>query len=145
MRLPETPALLLADRRALRHILTNLVGNAIKFTPAGGHVSVAVQSEAGGGLELSIADTGIGMSPEHIKIAVTPFGQVENARTRKYEGTGLGLPIVKSLAELHGASFAIDSALGAGTTVRVGFPGSRVLEWGLTGDAVAPSELAFAV
>jgi two-component system, cell cycle sensor histidine kinase PleC len=145
MALPEHPALLLADRRAVRHILTNLIGNSVKFTPAGGQVSVSVRPEAGGGLELSIADTGIGMSPEHVKIAVTPFGQVENAHTRKYEGTGLGLPIVKSLAELHEASFAIDSVLGAGTTVRVGFPSRRVLEWGLTGDPVSPPEPAFAV
>jgi two-component system, cell cycle sensor histidine kinase PleC len=143
--LPPAPALLLADRRAVRHMLTNLLANAIKFTPAGGRVSVAVRPLADGGLELAIADTGIGMSPDHVKIAVTPFGQVENAHTRKYEGTGLGLPIVKSLAELHGASFEIESALNVGTTVRIGFPSRRVLEWGLTGDPVWPEELVDAI
>ena len=140
-RLPPAPAILLADRRAVRSILTNLVGNSIKFTPAGGEVVVAVTHLGNGGLELAVTDTGIGMAPEHIQIAVTPFGQVENAHTRKYEGTGLGLPIVKSLAELHGASFAIESELKRGTTVRIGFPPKRVLEWGLTGDPVEAGEM----
>lgn len=79
------------------------------------------------GIELAVADTGIGMSPEHIEIALTPFGQVANEYTRRHDGTGLGLPLVKSLADLHGAALRIDSALGAGTTVRIVFPPERVL------------------
>jgi signal transduction histidine kinase len=79
------------------------------------------------GVELTVADTGIGMAPEHIAVALTPFAQVENAYTRKYEGTGLGLPLVKALVELHGAGLAIDSRLGAGTAVRIRFGADRVL------------------
>ena len=79
------------------------------------------------GLELAVVDTGIGMSPEHLAIALAPFGQVANEYTRRHDGTGLGLPLVKSLAELHGAAFRIDSALGVGTTVRIAFPPQRVL------------------
>src|SRR5487761_710232 len=110
--LPAEPVTLYADVRALRHILLNLLSNAVKFTPAGG----------------AVAGTGIGMTPEHVTVALTPFAQVENAYTRKYDGTGLGLPLVKSLVELHGANLAIESRLGAGTTVRVRFGVERVLE-----------------
>jgi two-component system, cell cycle sensor histidine kinase PleC len=119
---------LLADQRSVRHILLNLLANAVKFTPGGGRVTVRAGRTADRGLELAVADTGIGMSPEHIEIALTPFGQVANEYTRRHDGTGLGLPLVKSLAELHGAALRIDSALGTGTTVRIAFPPQRVLE-----------------
>jgi two-component system cell cycle sensor histidine kinase PleC len=118
---------LLADHRSIRHILLNLLTNAIKFTPGGGRVAVRAERAGDGGLELAVADTGIGMSPEHVEIALTPFGQVANEYTRRHDGTGLGLPLVKSLAELHGANVRIESALGQGTTVSVAFPASRVL------------------
>jgi two-component system cell cycle sensor histidine kinase PleC len=119
---------LLADQRSVRHILLNLLANAVKFTPGGGRVTVRAERTADRGLALAVADTGIGMSPEHIEIALTPFGQVANEYTRRHDGTGLGLPLVKSLAELHGAAFRIDSTLGTGTTVRIAFPPERVLE-----------------
>src|SRR5215469_6683484 len=126
--LPAETITLSADQRALRHILLNLLSNAVKFTPAGGDVVVRLTRLPDGGVELSVADTGIGMTDEHITVALTPFAQVENAYTRKYDGTGLGLPLVKSLVELHGAALAIDSRLGAGTVVRIGFGAARVLE-----------------
>jgi two-component system cell cycle sensor histidine kinase PleC len=119
---------LFADQRSVRHILLNLLSNAIKFTPGGGRVTVRAERVDGGGLELVVADTGIGMSAEHLAIALTPFGQVANEYTRRHDGTGLGLPLVKSLAELHGAVTEIDSALGQGTAVRIVFPPERVLE-----------------
>ena len=118
---------LFADQRSVRHILLNLLSNAIKFTPDGGRVTVRAK-RTDGGLELVVADTGIGMSAEHLAVALTPFGQVANEYTRRHDGTGLGLPLVKSLAELHGASMKIESALGHGTTVRISFPAERVLE-----------------
>jgi two-component system, cell cycle sensor histidine kinase PleC len=126
--LPDEPVTLRADVRALRHILLNLLSNAIKFTPAGGAIKVRLDLRPNGGVELTVADTGIGMAPEHIAVALTPFAQVENAYTRKYEGTGLGLPLVKSLVELHGAELAIDSRLGAGTAVHIRFGADHVLE-----------------
>ncbi|MGH7125088.1 MAG: sensor histidine kinase [Stellaceae bacterium] len=119
---------LLADQRSIRHILLNLLSNAIKFTHGGGRISVRVDRTRAGGLELVVADTGIGMSPEHLAVALTPFGQVANELTRRHDGTGLGLPLVKSLSELHGAAMEIESALGHGTTVRIAFPVERVLE-----------------
>ena len=81
-----------------------------------------------GHLELAVVDTSIGMSTAHVEIALTPFGQVANEYTRKNDGTGLGLSLVKSLAELHGAALEIESSLGAGTTIRVRFSPARVLD-----------------
>ena len=122
------PPRLFADQRLIRHMLLNLLSNAVKFTPPSGRVSVTVRRLPEGGLEMAVTDTGIGMSAEHIEVALTPFGQVANEYTRKHDGTGLGLPLVKNLAELHGAGFRIDSALGAGTSVVITFPPSRTLE-----------------
>jgi len=124
--LPPDRVVIRADHRAIRHILFNLLSNAVKFTPPGGGIAVRIRAAPEGGVELAVADTGIGMSPEHVAVALTPFAQVENAYTRKYEGTGLGLPLVKSLAELHEARLQIDSSLGAGTTVRITFKSDRV-------------------
>ena len=104
--LPDEAVTLRADARALRHILLNLLSNAIKFTPAGGAITVRLGLEPSGGVELTVADTGIGMAPEHVPVALTPFAQVENAYTRRYDGTGLGLPLVKSLVEMHGSGSA---------------------------------------
>jgi two-component system cell cycle sensor histidine kinase PleC len=110
------------DRQALRQILLNLISNAVKFTPPGGRIEVGAQPGADGGFLLWVGDTGIGIAPEHIPTVLAPFGQVENDLTRQYEGTGLGLPLVKSLVELHGGHFEIHSALGEGTTIRAVFP-----------------------
>jgi PAS domain S-box-containing protein len=119
--LDEAPATFRLDRRALRQILLNLVGNAVKFTPAGGTVTVACRRRSDG-LALVVADTGVGIAREHLAQLGTPFFQVHGANVAGKEGTGLGLALTKSLVEMHGGRLAIDSAPGAGTTVPAVFP-----------------------
>ena len=116
-----------ADKRAVQQILLNLLSNGIKFTLAGGRVTINASLGPRQTYRLAVADTGIGMTPRHIETALTAFAQVESTYNRKYEGTGLGLPLSKSMAELHGATLTVDSELGAGTTVTVEFPAERVL------------------
>jgi len=116
-----------ADPLRMRQILFNLLSNAIKFTPAGGRVEIATARAADGSLRISIKDSGIGMSREEITTALEPYGQVRNDFTRTREGTGLGLPLVKSLVDMHGGRLEIDSEPGAGTTVTVVMPAERVL------------------
>jgi len=116
---------LVGDARAIRQILYNLLSNAIKFTARGGAVTVAIADAEDGGLRLSVTDTGIGMSADEIPKAMEPFGQVAGLMNRRHQGTGLGLPLVKSFAELHQARFAIASAPGAGTAVSIVFPSAR--------------------
>jgi two-component system cell cycle sensor histidine kinase PleC len=122
---PATPRLL-ADKRAVKQILINLLSNAIKFTPQGGEVTLSAQPTASGWVAMSVADTGIGIPPEQIDNALSAFGQVDNPFTRSQEGTGLGLPIVKSLVELHSGQFAIESAVGKGTKVTMVLPAQKV-------------------
>jgi two-component system cell cycle sensor histidine kinase PleC len=112
-----------ADRRRLKQILVNLMTNAVKFTPEGGLVSLAVGYDRLGQLSFAVTDTGIGMSPEEIVKAMTPFGQVGSVLTRKHEGTGLGLPLTKGLVEAHGGTLEIRSQPGRGTTATVRIPG----------------------
>jgi signal transduction histidine kinase len=116
-----------ADEHMLKQMLINLLWNAIKFTPEGGRISILAERGASGTLLIEIADTGIGMAAEEIPIALKPFRQVDSSLTRKYGGTGLGLPLVKSRIELHGGSLAIASAPGVGTTVTLSFPATRVI------------------
>ena len=125
--LPDNLPRLIADERKLKQILVNLLGNAIKFTDPGGRVRLSVCCPDGGGFEFRIADTGIGMAPEDIPTAFSKFRQVDSALNRKYEGTGLGLPLTKALTELHGGSLDIESALGVGTTVTVRLPAARTV------------------
>jgi signal transduction histidine kinase len=125
--IPEDLPPLLGDRLRLKQIVLNLLSNAVKFTPSGGKVSITVSLPAAGGLELTIADTGIGMRKEDIPIAIAPFMQLENPLNREYEGTGLGLPLTKSLAELHGGSLEVESEPKRGTIVRVFLPESRIV------------------
>jgi signal transduction histidine kinase len=120
--------LLYADERALKQIILNLLSNAIKFTPRAGSVTVSAEYEPDLGLIVSISDTGIGISDEDIKTILRPFIQVDSSLARKYEGTGLGLPLTKSLVELHDGVLEIDSSLDEGTTVRVVFPPERVVD-----------------
>jgi signal transduction histidine kinase/HAMP domain-containing protein len=106
----------------LRQIVLNLLSNAVKFTEAGGKVTVFARPDERGGVELRIVDTGIGMSPDEIPIALAPFGQVDSRLARRYEGAGLGLPLTKALVELHGGVMAIESERGKGTIVMVALP-----------------------
>ncbi len=115
------------DPRRVRQILLNLLSNAIKFTPAGGKVRVAALAAADGGLALSVTDTGIGIAAADIPVALALFGQVDSSLARKYDGTGLGLPLSKRLIEAHGGTLALTSDVGVGTCVTVTFPPGRVL------------------
>ncbi|HEX4889809.1 MAG TPA: ATP-binding protein [Alphaproteobacteria bacterium] len=117
----------MADSRKLKQILLNLLSNAIKFTPAGGSVSLFVRYAGNGDLEISVADTGIGIEKENIPRVLQKFGQVENSMQRNYAGVGLGLPLAKALVELHGGKLWIDSVLGKGTTVAFFLPRSRLM------------------
>jgi len=117
---------LFADGRLVRQIVLNLLTNAIKFTSEGGVVVLAASIDAHGDCILRVSDTGIGIAPEYLDTIMQPFVQVDSGINRKYEGTGLGLSLVKSMAELHGASIEIESAPGEGTTVIVRFPAERV-------------------
>ena len=110
-----------ADQRAIRQVLINLAGNAIKFTDAGGVVSIDAARE-GAMLKLTVSDTGIGIAEDKIEFLGQPFMQVQNEYTRRYEGTGLGLSLVKGLVALHGGTFAITSKPGEGTVVTITLP-----------------------
>lgn len=113
-----------ADRRAVKQILLNLLSNAVKFTPHGGQVT-ARASESGGRVTLAIADTGVGIPADQIYRLGNPFVQLRNSAGAAQEGTGLGLALVRSLAELHGGTLRIESAEGQGTTVTVELPAER--------------------
>jgi signal transduction histidine kinase len=117
----DQPLPLSGEPAKLRQIFLNLLSNAVKFTEAGGEITLAAEATPDT-IRVSVTDTGIGMSPEDIEIALQPFGQVDNRLERRYEGTGLGLPLTKSLAELHGASLVIESERRHGTRVTVTFP-----------------------
>jgi signal transduction histidine kinase len=123
--LPETAPILLADRRRVKQIALNLLSNAMKFTPPGGQIRVSLSFDSDG-VELVFSDTGVGMSPEQIPIALEAFGQVDSRLSRKYEGTGLGLPLCRRFVEAHGGNLSIESALGRGTSVHVRFPAGRL-------------------
>jgi two-component system, cell cycle sensor histidine kinase PleC len=118
--------ILRTDARHFRQMLINLLSNAVKFTRKDGQVSVFAGLAPGGGLMVGVRDTGIGMSPADLELAMRPFGQVANETTRAHDGTGLGLPLVKALAELNGAEFALDSAPGRGTLATLRFGVERV-------------------
>ena len=118
--LPSRPLEVDADRRAIKQIVLNLVSNALKFTPKGGSVTVTAQGY-GGVFELVVADSGVGISKDDLERLGRPFEQAGD-RTRRNQGTGLGLSLVRSFAELHGGEMAIESTLGEGTTVTVRLP-----------------------
>ncbi len=115
-----------ADERAIKQILINLLSNAIKFTPAGGSVTVAAEFDQDM-LALSVRDTGLGMDPADVPKALAPFAQLDGSLARRHDGTGLGLPLVKSLVDLHGGELIFNTAPGAGTTVRIRFPRERTI------------------
>jgi two-component system cell cycle sensor histidine kinase PleC len=110
------------DQRQMRQILVNLLSNAVKFTPGGGAVTLSIVDEGPQGAAISVADTGIGMTPAEIKRAMERFGQAEPSYSKSTPGTGLGLPLVEGLVKLHGGTMTISSTKGAGTTVTVRLP-----------------------
>lgn len=122
----DSDTIIKVDERRMKQILVNLLSNAIKFTPKGGTVTLHTKINDDGSLRISIADDGIGMSSEAVAIAVTNFGQVDSSLARKYEGTGLGLPLSRAMVEMHGGRLSIESAEGDGTTVQIILPAERI-------------------
>ena len=125
--IPDGLPALHADARKLKQILVNLLSNAVKFTPAGGEVTLKAWWREDSGYVFQVIDTGIGIALADIPTALSPFGQVDSALSRKFTGTGLGLPLTKSLVEIHGGSLDLQSDEGAGTTVTVRFPKERIV------------------
>ncbi len=123
---PELPRLW-ADERAIRQICLNLLSNAIKFTPPAGEIWLKVGWTASGGQYISVKDTGAGIPEEEIPIVLASFGQGSNSIKSAEQGAGLGLPIAKSLVDLHGGTFNLKSKLRIGTEVIVTFPPERVV------------------
>jgi two-component system, sensor histidine kinase and response regulator len=120
-RLPVT-----ADRGELDILFNNLISNAVKYNRQGGRVDVSIE-EALGGLLLTVADTGIGLSPEEASRLFSEFVRIKNDRTRGIPGTGLGLSIVKKLAQLYGGDVTVESQPGVGSTFRAALPGAKVM------------------
>ena len=115
-----------ADEKKFRQIVINLISNSIKFTLEEGCVSVETGITEDGRFRMVVADTGIGIEPENIAKALEPFTQVDSTLARKFEGTGLGLPITKALVELPDGTLEITSEVGVGTRVIIHFPAERV-------------------
>jgi signal transduction histidine kinase len=116
--LPE----LFADGRMMKQIILNLLSNAIKFTPPRGTVELSISCDAQRGCVVQVRDNGIGMDPSKLNIVMRPFGQIDARLDRSYEGTGLGLPLVKSMVDMHAGTLDIETALGQGTTVTFTIP-----------------------
>lgn len=125
--LPQNLPKMNADERAITQIVTNLLSNAVKFSKPGGQIEIKSWRREDDGLSIQVRDNGVGMSPEDLDRAMEPFIQVDSDISRKYKGTGLGLPITKSLVELHGGTIRLDSALGQGTKVTINFPAQRTI------------------
>ena len=115
-----------ADKRRIKQILINLMSNALKFTPAGGQVRVTCRRTPGG-LALAVADSGIGIAPENISKVLERFGMVDGPMQKSHQGTGLGLPLSRQLAQLHGGELTLDSMVDVGTTATVTLPASRLV------------------
>ena len=121
-KLPAQLPYLLIDERRIRQVLINLLNNAVKFTPEGGQISLEVSQLASDFLRIAVCDTGIGIAPENIGKLFQPFIQIDSALNRQYEGTGLGLALVKRLVELHGGRVALTSELGVGSCFTIDLP-----------------------
>jgi two-component system cell cycle sensor histidine kinase PleC len=129
-----------ADERALRQITLNILSNAIKFTPQGGRVTIKVAGDGNRGQYLSIRDTGPGVPEDEIAVVLSSFGRGSMAQKNAEEGTGLGLPIVRGLVELHGGEFTFKSKVREGTEVIVSLPPERVMNALASLDPNAPTE-----
>jgi len=124
--IPRKLPFLYADERRVLQVLLNLLTNAIKFTPKGGEVKIAVKMEKSGDMAIRISDTGIGIKKGDIQTVMSEFGQADNALAKPNEGTGLGLPLSKGLMELHDGTLHIKSKIKVGTVVTMSFPSSRI-------------------
>jgi len=124
---PDAFPRLFADQRGLKQMLLNLTSNAIKFTPGGGTVKITARVLSTGDVEVAVQDSGIGIAPEDMERVLMPFGQVDSALARENQGTGLGLPLVQAMIELHGGELMLDSFPGNGTTASLRLPAARNL------------------
>jgi PAS domain S-box-containing protein len=124
---PDNLPLLFADKRKLMQILANLLTNAIKFTAKGGTVTLTICCGPDTGYIIQVTDTGIGIAPEDIPKALSQFGQIDGDLNRKYQGTGLGLPLTTALLKMHGGNLDLQSQVGIGTTATVHFPATRLM------------------
>jgi len=126
--LPPDLPLLRGDERKTVQMLVNLVTNAIKFSHEGGRVEISARAVPGQGLEVTVADDGIGIDPTDIPRVLEAFEQVESSLSREHEGTGLGLPLVKAMIDSHGGELRLESALGVGTRATLVFPPQRIVQ-----------------
>ena len=124
---PEPAPQLCVDPRKFKQALLNLLTNALKFTPRGGMVTLAASFDAEGRFGLLVRDTGIGIAADNIDLVLSPFGQVASVLSRDHQGTGLGLPLARSLIELHGGQLSLASELGVGTAMTLWLPAARVV------------------
>jgi signal transduction histidine kinase len=106
--------------------MINLLSNAVKFTPENGTVDITARQLDDGRFELVVKDSGIGIAPDDIDKVMAPFGQVDSRLARRYEGTGLGLPLTKSLVELHDGIITVESEVDVGTSITIHLPRERV-------------------
>jgi signal transduction histidine kinase len=130
------------DERKMKQIVLNLLSNAVKFTPSGGRIDVCWRIVENRCCELRISDNGIGIAPDDLARVLQPFAQAESGLNRRYEGTGLGLPLTRGLVELHQGSFRLESELGQGTRAIIEFPLSRVETLGAAPPASNPAGAA---
>ncbi len=110
------------DHRLMRQALINLLSNAVKFTEDSGCVQTLVETTEDGRIAISVSDDGIGMSTSELDVCLKPFGQADSSLSRRFEGTGLGLPLVKRYCELHGGDLEISSVKNVGTTATILLP-----------------------
>jgi signal transduction histidine kinase len=125
--IPADTPLLRGDERKTLQIVLNLVTNAIKFSPDGGRIAIACRVEPRQGMSITVTDTGVGIAPDDLDRVLEAFEQVDNSLSRKQQGTGLGLPLVRAMMELHGGTFALSSTVGVGTEAKITFPRDRLV------------------
>jgi signal transduction histidine kinase len=125
--IPADVPLLRGDERKTMQIVLNLVTNAIKFSPAGGPIEIACRADPAEGLSIAVIDTGIGIANDDLGRVLEAFEQVDSSLTRKQHGTGLGLPLVRAMMELHGGRFELSSTVGVGTEAKIVFPRDRLV------------------
>jgi two-component system cell cycle sensor histidine kinase PleC len=121
----KEPPAILADERAMYQVILNLATNAVRYGLEGGHVAMTAKTAADGGVVIDVSDDGPGIAPENLERVMKPFERIERPGEAPSQGTGLGLPIVKRLVELHGGRFTLLSAPGRGTTARIELPAGR--------------------
>ncbi|MBR9971688.1 PAS domain S-box protein [Magnetospirillum sulfuroxidans] len=114
------------DERRIKQTIANILANAVKFTAAGGKVTISVQT-ADNGLDIIVSDSGIGIHADDMTKIMAPFGQAESSLSRRFDGAGLGLPLARRFMDMHGGHLAISSTPGQGTVVTLHFPASRLL------------------